>query len=91
MPFATNKRSTDAEVAIQMPPRVVAVSGLPMKAGSSSPDRNLKRCFLAWLLFSILGGFALAMYSNVLNSFPEFVDEAGNSTINASNLRVSYL
>ena len=89
MPFATNTRPTDAGVAIQMPPRVVAV---PMKPGSTSsdpaaptPSMHRKRFLVTfWLLFSILGAFVLAMYINVLNSFPEFVDEAGNSTIDVS-------
>ena len=82
MPSASvNKRPTDPGMAIQMPPHDVAVSGPPMKPAALSKRR---RFLFSSFVLSLLGTFFLAMYINVLNSFPEFVDEAGNSTIDVS-------
>ena len=41
-----------------------------------------KRVLMTFFLFSACS--LLAMYINILNSIPEFVDEAGNSTIEVS-------
>ena len=76
----------DATV-IQMPAtggtftHATAAAAAPTAAASPLRSKYLK----IGVKFSIVLSFmAVIMYVNVLNSMPEFVDEAGNSTIEVS-------
>ena len=79
----SKKSSTmaNADVTLAMPVNYKQEPGLPPPSAGGCRIMIIKG--VSGILF-FSGAFLLAIYINLLGAFPDFVDQAGNSTIEVS-------
>jgi len=84
---SANLSKMDVGVSIPTHVRVINVTGLPVESKSDPraqpvPQSRRRTCAVVIMgIFFLVGAVLGALYVNVLNSLPEFVDEDGSSTI----------
>lgn len=79
---STNLSKMDVGVSIPTHVRVIPVESKSDPTVQPVPQSRRRTCAVVIMgIFFLIGAVLGALYVNVLNSLPEFVDEDGSSTI----------